>query len=105
MRPKFKGSRLLGGYHIPYAEAAAYQRRIKRCRKAALAAMRTFCPYALAQWQGSEDGEAVTGLDARGELVAVIHLDSDGLDLIERGLRENRLAELLKAEGDTPQKA
>lgn len=101
MRPKFKGVKLVGGYHIPYREAAAYKRRIKRCRKAAMAAMGSFCPIVLAQWADSgQDGEAVTGLNHQGELIALIHLDPPGLDLIDRGIREGRLAELLKAYND-----
>jgi len=96
MRPRLKGCRLTGGYHIPYREAAAWHRRVKRCRKAALRAMRAFCPYALAQWAGSEDGEAVTGLDRKGELVAIVHLDAEGLDFIEKGLREGNLAQALQ---------
>lgn len=96
MRPKFKGQRLLGGYYIPYAEAAAYKRRLKRCRKAALSAMRGFCPFAISQWADSQDGEAVCGLDSQGNLIALIHLDSDGLDLIEQGIRDGNLQALLE---------
>jgi hypothetical protein len=100
MRPKFKGVKLVGGYHIPYREAASYKRRIKRCRRAAKEAMASFCPIALAQWQDSQDGEAVCGLDAKGNLIAIIHLDSDGLDLIDRGIKEGNLAQLLKEYND-----
>ena len=97
MRPAFKGARIVGGYWVPYREAAAYKRRVKRLKKAALSAMGRLCPYAIAQFANSQDGEAVTGLDEKGELIALIHLDSEGLDLIEKALEEGRLEEALKA--------
>lgn len=101
MRPKFKGVKLVGGYHIPYREAASYKRRIKYCRKAAMEAMKSFCPIVLSQWKESgEDGEAVTGLNAKGELIALIHLNPDGLDMIEKGLAEGNLAQTLKDYND-----
>lgn len=96
MRPKFKGFRYVGGYWVPYEEAAAWLRSVKRCKKAAMDAMVTFCPYVVAQWKGSEDGEAVCGLDSKGELVSVIHLDVDGVDLIEQGIKDGNLAEVLQ---------
>ena len=96
MRPAFKGARIVGGYWIPYREAAAYKRRVKRLKKAALKAMGRLCPYAVAQFANSQDGEAVTGLDRKGELVAIVHLDAEGLDFIEKGLREGNLAQALQ---------
>lgn len=103
MRPAFKGARIVGGYWIPYREAAAYKRRVKRLKKAALKAMGRLCPYAVAQFANSQDGEAVTGLDTKGGLLALIHLDSEGLDLIEQGLAAGNLEEALRVyvgEGD-----
>ncbi len=101
MRPKFKGVKLVGGYYIPYREAASYKRRIKRCRKAAIEAMRSFCPIVLAQWaETSQDGEAVTGLNEKGDLIALIHLDPPGLDMIEKGLAEGNLPQVLKDYND-----
>ncbi len=96
MRPKFKGFRFVGGYWVPYQEAAEWSRRVKRSRKAAMDAMATYCPYVISQWKGSEDGEAVCGLDSKGDLVSVIHLDVDGVDLIEQGIKDGNLAEVLR---------
>ena len=103
MRSKFKGVRLVGDYHIPYREAAAYERRVERCRGAALSAMRAFCPYALPQWKGGQDGEAVMGLDRKGELIALIHLDSEGMDLIDRDQRDGSLIQALKDYNKNPE--
>ncbi len=96
MRPKFKGYRLVDGYWVPYKEAASWSRRVKRSKKAAMDAMATFCPFVVAQWKGSEDGEAVCGLDSKGELIALIHLDAEGVETIEKGIEDRNLAEVIK---------
>ena len=39
-------------------------------------------------WAGSEDGEAVVGLNEKGELRALIHLDPMGIDLLKQNPSE-----------------
>lgn len=100
MKKPMKGAVLVGGYWVPYQQAGAWRRRVKLARKHAVSAMKTFCPYVLPQWAGSEDGEAVTGLNNQGDLMAIIHLDDNGIALIEKGVEEGNLAELLQKYND-----
>lgn len=96
MRFKIKGLALIGVYYIPYSEAAQYKRRMKRAAKEAKKALYTFCPRVEKCFKGSEDGEALVGFDLNNEIMALIHLDPEGLDFIEEGLKNGDLIERLR---------
>ncbi len=95
MRPH-KGFEMVDAYLIPKKDAGPYKRDRKMARKAAKAAMATFCHRVENGLHGGEDGEAVMGFDKKGECIAFIHLDPDGVAAIKKAIKEGNLAEMLK---------
>lgn len=91
-----KGFEKVDAYLIPKKEAGPYKRQRKQARKLAIQAMESFCYRAHASFKGSQDGEAVVGLDKKGDLVALIHLDPDGVAAILKAHEEGNLAAMLK---------
>lgn len=96
MKPGYKGFEKVDAYLIPYAEVKQYKRRRNAARKAVKQAMYTFCKTVYTDFHGDQDGEAVIGLDDKGESIAFIHLDPYNLDLIEEAQRDGRLIKLLQ---------
>lgn len=93
---RVKGFEKVGAYLIPKKEAGEYKRQRKLARKLAIQAMEGFCYRAHTAFKGGEDGEAVVGLDKKGELQALIHLDPDGVHAILEAHEQGRLTELLQ---------
>lgn len=58
--------------------------------------MRTFCVRAYADFAGGEDGEAVMGVNDKGEYIAFIHIDPDGVEAIEKAQAEGNLVQMLQ---------
>lgn len=71
-------------YMIPEESAAQYIADRERLAAVAIAYMSRFCTFVERCWQGSEDGEAIVGLDEAGEIISMIHLDPDGVRLLDR---------------------
>lgn len=95
MKPKYKGFVKIDAWLVPKKEAGAYKRRIKRCRKIAKNCMATFCCTVYTDYRGSQDGEAVIGKDKDGVIIAFIHLDPQGLEDIEKGVKDGNLKDVL----------
>lgn len=73
----------IDGWQIPATEAEAYRAARERTARRALEVLQAICARTDRRWAGSEDGEAVVGLDADDELVAVIHLDPSTVERAE----------------------
>ncbi len=96
MGRRYPGFEKVDAYLIPKKEANQYRRRRKAAKKAAMEAMRTFCVHVYADFKGGQDGEAVMGVDDKGEHIAFIHLDPEGIERIEQAQRDGNLVEELK---------
>lgn len=96
MGRRYPGFEKVDAYLIPKKEANQYRRRRKAAKKAAMEAMRTFCVHVYADFKGSQDGEAVMGIDNTGETIAFIHIDPYGVERIEQAQKEGNLVEELK---------
>ena len=67
---------LVDAYRVPACEAEAYRARREQLAQAARAHFRAAgCAAVQRCWAGSEDGEAVVGLDENGALLCLVHLD------------------------------
>lgn len=93
MRNRYKGCEKIDGYLIPKKEVGAYKRNRKRARKLLLQAMESVCYRACTAFRGSEDGEAVLGLNKQGEIMAIIHLSPGDVDAILKAHEEGTLVE------------
>lgn len=93
-REEYKGYTWVDAYLIPDHEVEAYVAERERLATEALDAMKTFCHDARRDWAGSEDGEAILGLDKRGDLIAVIHLDPQSLEEIKAVQKDALIAYL-----------
>ena len=96
MKKKKNGSMVkVDAWYVPAQDAPRYIEARERCAKAALDEMRFFCASAAREWAGSQDGEAVVGCDERGEIIAMIHLDPEGVSQMEQAIKDGALRELL----------
>ncbi len=78
-------------YSIPAEHAMEYIAAREKCAAAAEAIYRSVYPTVLRQWAGSEDGEAVTALDAAGELVELVHLEPQEVEAMARHMQQGTL--------------
>lgn len=95
MRPH-KGFEMVGAWLVPKKEAGPYKRARKQAMKQARAAMESFCARVELSYKGSEDGEALVGYDKKGEAIALIHLDPEGVKAIGEAVEKGNLVEMLK---------
>ena len=64
--------------------------------KQARAAMESFCQRVALSYKGSQDGEALVGYDDKGEAIALIHMDPEGVKAIQDAVAKGDLVEMLK---------
>ncbi len=76
-------------YCVASSEEESYRADREELAKQALFVFAKHFHSASRQWAGSQDGEAVLGLDEKGQLKALIHLDPNGIEL----LKENPAAD------------
>lgn len=96
MRPH-RGFEKVDAWLIPKKEAGQYKRDRKAARKLAKEAMTFFAHRVETGLAGGQDGEAVMGFDQKGECIAFIHLDPEGVSAILKAKAEGNLAEMLKS--------
>lgn len=96
MRPH-RGFEKVDAWLIPKKEAGQYKRDRKAARKLAKEAMTSFAHRVETGLAGGQDGEAVMGFDQKGECIAFIHLDPEGVSAILKGKAEGNLAGMLKS--------
>ena len=71
-------------YMVPEERAARYIADRERLAAFSIAYMTQFCASVQRCWEGSEDGEAVVGMNEAGEIISLIHLDPDGVRLLDK---------------------
>ena len=81
-------------YMVPSSEVELYKRQREELAEAALSFFGTFCYSVAREWAGSQDGEAVVGCNVNGEIIALIHLDPGGIEMMQKC---NTLLEFNKA--------
>lgn len=86
---------LIDNYWIDDAHAQQYLADRSQAAQKATAAMSTFCASVQTQWAGSEDGEAVVGLDEQNSIRSVISLNPHSVKLI-LSMSEAKLIDYLK---------
>ena len=86
-----EGIRLVDGWHIPEEQADAYIRERERFAKLALHFYGGRCASVCRDFKGSEDGEAVLGLDANGEIQYILHLDPMNLEEMKKAEENGEL--------------
>ncbi len=84
-------------YMIPKEDAPLYIQKREDYAKKAAAVFSQYCAEVKRQWAGSEDGEAITGLNAQGELIMMIHLDPNGIENMENAEKQGQLHDFLLA--------
>ena len=94
MRPH-RGFEKVDAWLIPKKEAGQYKRDRKAARKLAKEAMTSFAHRVETGLAGGQDGEAVMGFDQKGECIAFIHLDPEGVDAILAAHEKGKLVKLL----------
>lgn len=68
-------------YCVPKSEEKEYRAQREKLAQRALNFFDTFCHYTTREWAGSQDGEAALGYNKQNELIALIHLDPDGIKI------------------------
>ena len=85
------GMILVDAYLIPAEQADAYIAAREALADKATRVLQEMCVSVERCWAGSQDGEAIVGLDAHGEIQALTHLDPDAVDALgaldDEGLR------------------
>ena len=71
-------------YCIPSSEVEVYKAQREELAEKALRFFETFCHHTSRDWAGSQDGEAVVGLNKQNEIIALIHLDPDGVEFMNQ---------------------
>lgn len=82
-------------YLIPVEEAEQYIADREFCAAEAAKVMERFCTSVSREWAGSEDGEAVVGVDQHGEILCMIHLDPTEIDRMMEEIQKGQLKEFL----------
>ncbi len=85
---------LVDAYWIPENEAGQYIAAREETARRLTQAIQSFCPGVERCWAGSEDGEAVVGLDSKGELMVVMHLDPYTIEEVQAMTDEELLSYL-----------
>lgn len=89
------GMTSVDGYYIPDEEVDAYLKERAYYGKKAEEIFRRFCPNTIRDWAGTQDGEAVLGLDEKGKLMMLIHLDPTDIETMKEAEKEGNLEEVL----------
>lgn len=69
-------------YCVPSSEEIKYRKEREELAKKTTDFFETFSHHTSRDWAGSQDGEAILGLDHENNIIAMIHLDPDGIDLM-----------------------
>ena len=75
---------LVDAYMVPNEEVDQYIADREELAAVAIGLMSPFCASVERCWKGSQDGEAIVGLDSAGEIISMIHLDPDGIELLHK---------------------
>lgn len=78
------GMTLVDAYWVPNSEAGQYIADREALAEVATEFLKPFCASVERCWKGSEDGEAIVGMNSVGEIISLIHLDPDGVALLRK---------------------
>lgn len=78
------GMTLVDVYMVPNENVGQYIADRERLAATAIKLMTPFCASVERCWKGSQDGEAIVGFNATGEIVSMIHLDPDDIELLNK---------------------
>lgn len=87
---------LVDGYMIPDDKAEQYIAAREKCAALVLDILKDKYAYAERMFKGSQDGEAVVGLDKNRQLEYLIHLDPPNIIKLSRAIKRNRLKEYIE---------
>lgn len=90
------------GWMIPADQAEKYIQNRERMANVVVEIFCDYCPRVLRQWAGSEDGEAVTGLNANGDLYMLVHLDPNSMAILEEEEHAGKLRAYLLSYNELP---
>ena len=76
----------IDAWMIPEAEAPRYEADREKAAQAMEKALQARYHHTARRFRGSEDGEAVVGLDEKGEMQCLIHLDPSNVAAAVRAL-------------------
>lgn len=96
---KPSGMTLVDAYMVPDEDVDEYIADRERLAALAIKILTPSCALVERCWQGSEDGEAVVGFNAEGEILSMIHLDPDGIELLGK---PEALRAYLRVRGEAP---
>lgn len=83
------------GWMIPTERVERYRAARELCAAIASMIFAPYCAEVKRQWAGSEDGEAVTGLDKAGQLICLVHLDPDMVQQMAAARKAHTLRQYL----------
>lgn len=92
-----KGIRLVYGWHIPEEEADEYIRIREGFAAKALDFYAQRFHSVRRDFKGSQDGEAVLGLDEKGELQCVLHLDPMNIEAMQEAEKKGELEQYFRS--------
>ncbi|PKK38674.1 hypothetical protein ABB02_01980 [Clostridiaceae bacterium JG1575] len=92
---KVDGMTLVGSYYIPDDLVDEYLRNRKELARKARRIFKKYCHSVCRDFKGSQDGEALIGLDEHGKIKMFIHLDPDGIDAMRAAEDEGTLEQFL----------
>lgn len=81
---KASGMTLVDAYMVPNKHVDQYIADREKLAAIATELMKPFCASVERCWKGSQDGEAIVGFNSAGEIVSMIHLDPDGIELLNK---------------------
>ena len=76
------GMTCVDAYMVPNEDVAQYIADREKLAALAIELMKPSCASVERCWEGSQDGEAIVGFNAAGEIVSMIHLDPDGIKML-----------------------
>lgn len=94
---KIDGMTLVDAYYIPDDRLEEYRRDREAMAEKATAIFKEHCATVRRDFKGSEDGEALLGLDKRGEITLFIHLDPENIEAMVDADERGELAAFLLA--------
>ena len=93
---KMNGMTLVDAYYILDEEVEEYVFYREKYAEILLKAFKEKYNSAERAFQGSQDGEAVIGLDEDGNLINLIHLDPMTVDEMKKAEKEDKIEEYLE---------
>ena len=92
---KTEGMTLVDAYYIPDEEVDEYRKDREYYAQKAAEIFAKHCYSVTRDWKGSQDGEAILGLNEEGTLIMLVHLDPDDVHSMKEADAEGELEKFL----------